>query len=100
MLVSALPHINKREISGCGLSGIISRSGRRISGSMVKQSICVLNDRGNGLRAGFAAYGIYPDYKDYYCLHIMYDSEQGMVDTDAFMDRHMIVEKKEHIPTR
>lgn len=99
MLVSAKPYLNRRDISGCGLSGIVSREGRRLSGDMVKQSICVLNDRGNGLGAGFAAYGIYPDFKDYYCFHIMYDTEQGLVDVDEFIDRHMIEEKKEHIPT-
>ncbi len=28
--------------------------------------------RGNGLGGGFAAYGIYPHYSDYYAFHLMF----------------------------
>ena len=28
--------------------------------------------RGNGLGGGFAAYGIYPKYDDYYAFHMMF----------------------------
>ena len=29
-----------------------------------------MRDRSNGLGGGFAAYGIYPEYKDFYALHV------------------------------
>ena len=50
--------------SGCAISGIIDRSGKRMSGEKVIRSIAVMHDRSNGLGGGFAAYGIYPEYKD------------------------------------
>ena len=32
-----------------------------------------MHDRSNGLGGGFAGYGIYPEYKDYYAFHVFYD---------------------------
>ena len=32
-----------------------------------------MHDRSNGLGGGFAGYGIYPEYKDFYAFHIFYD---------------------------
>jgi glutamate synthase domain-containing protein 1 len=55
--------------SGCAISGIIDKTGRRMSGEVMIKSISVMHDRSNGLGGGFAGYGIYPEYKDYYALH-------------------------------
>jgi len=52
--------------SGCAISGIIDKSGRRTSGEAIIKSIAVMHERSNGLGGGFAAYGIYPEYKNYY----------------------------------
>ena len=60
--------------SGCAISGIIDKTGRRMSGEVMIKSISVMHDRSNGLGGGFAAYGIYPEYEDYYALHLFYDS--------------------------
>ena len=43
--------------SGCAISGIFSKSGRRISGGSIVSSIAVMHDRSNGLGGGFAGYG-------------------------------------------
>ena len=56
-------HDYQKDIAGCGLSGIISKKKTRISGTDIKVSLSLLNDRGNGLGAGYAAYGIYPSLK-------------------------------------
>ncbi|MBN1882493.1 MAG: glutamine amidotransferase family protein [Deltaproteobacteria bacterium] len=93
-------HHYQKDISGCGLSGIINRKGERISGSVVTRSIANQHDRGNGLGGGFAAYGIYPDYKDLYALHIMYDHEDAQTNTERYLRKHMDVEQQEKIPTR
>ena len=50
--------------SGCAISGIFSRSGERLDGSGIIESISTMHDRSNGLGGGFAGYGIYPDYKN------------------------------------
>ena len=52
-----------RNPSGCAVSAMISKNGRRFSGEDIIKSIAVMHDRSNGLGGGFAAYGIYPEYK-------------------------------------
>ena len=60
--------------SGCAISGIFSREGRRIGGETIIRSIAPMHDRSNGLGGGFAGYGIYPQYADYYAFHLSNDS--------------------------
>ena len=47
-----------RNISGCGLAGMMSLKGERVEGHAVRDAIALLHDRSNGLGGGFAAYGI------------------------------------------
>lgn len=102
-------HWWEKDMSGCGLSGIINTDGKRISGAAIRESIAIQHDRGNGLGGGFAAYGIYPEYKDYYALHIMYTEEPGKPtrdlhearkDTEAYLDATLSVKKGEDIPVK
>ena len=86
--------------SGCAISGIINKSGRRISGEAIIKSIAVMHDRSNGLGGGFAAYGIYPEYKDYYALHIFYDSPSVKKKCEEFLERHFDIINLSKIPTR
>ena len=89
-----------KDISGCGLSGLISRRGELVSGSVITKSIANQHDRGNGLGGGFAAYGIYPEYKEFYALHIMYDHDIALKETEVFLKDKMDVHHQEKIPTR
>lgn len=73
-----------RNISGCAISGIISRSGKRFSGKLIIDSISVMHERSNGLGGGFTAYGIYPEYKDYYAFHIFYDHRMAKKNVKSF----------------
>ena len=86
--------------SGCAISGMISKSGKRISGEKVIKSIAVMHDRSNGLGGGFAAYGIYPEYKDYYAFHIFYDDISARKECEEFLERHFEVINLSKIPTR
>ena len=79
---------------------MISRSGQRFSGEEIIKSIAVMHDRSNGLGGGFAAYGIYPEYKDYYALHIFYDSPEAKKECEAFLERHFDIINLSKIPTR
>ena len=58
-----------------------------------------MHDRGNGLGGGFAAYGIYPEYEELYAFHIMYESDEGRRETEAYLDTYFMSEKQERIPT-
>jgi len=86
--------------SGCAISGIINKSGKRMSGEAVIRSISVMHDRSNGLGGGFAAYGIYPEYKDFFALHIFYDSILSKKSCEEFLERHFDIINLSKIPTR
>ncbi len=58
-----------------------------------------MHDRSNGLGGGFAAYGIYPEYKELYAFHIMYESREARAETEAYLDKYFMSEKQERIPT-
>ncbi len=89
-----------RILSNCGLSGFICEDGRRVSGTDIINSITVLHDRGNGLGGGFAAYGIYPEFKDLYALHLMFDDICDKEDTECLLEQNCVMELEEQIPTK
>lgn len=93
-------YLRAKEISGCGISGIIHRKGELIPGEMIIKSICCQYERGNGLGAGFAAYGIYPEFKDFYALHVMGQCRESLERVEEFLHKRTYVSFQEPIPTR
>lgn len=91
---------NIRIPSGCAISGIINKSGTAISGQMIADSIATMHDRSNGLGGGFAAYGIYPEFKDHYAFHMFYDDLKSKKETEEFLKANFVVALEEKIPTR
>jgi glutamate synthase domain-containing protein 1 len=61
----------------CGIVGIINTDGKLIDGSYIREAIRIQRERGNGLGGGFAVYGLYPENKDKYAFHIMYDRDRN-----------------------
>jgi glutamate synthase domain-containing protein 1 len=90
----------EKDISGCALAGIMDQSGKRFSGKAIIDSIAVMHERFNGLGGGFAAYGIYPEFSDYYAFHLIYDSGKAKDITEEYIKENFLVEKSEPIPTR
>ncbi len=84
----------------CGIVGGIDTSGGMLSGSDFIQAIAVQHERGNGLGGGFAAYGIYPQFKQYYALHIACDTESAAQEADEFIRAHLYVKIAEDMPTK
>lgn len=91
---------NIRIPSGCAVAAVISREGRRMTGSTIVEAMKPMHDRSNGLGGGFAGYGIYPDYKDFYALHIFFDSRDTRKACEAYLKEGFEIVKSEHIPTR
>jgi len=89
----------ERDISGCGLCGIINAKKVRTTGSDIKKAIAIEHDRGNGLGGGFAVYGNYPDYAELYAFHIMYDNLSAKSSVEEYLKSNFIIEKEEPIPT-
>ena len=84
--------------SGCAVAAVISRDGRRMTGETVMRGMLPMHDRSNGLGGGFAAYGIYPEYRDFYALHLFFtDREARHTCEELLKDRFEIVQD-ERIP--
>ena len=86
--------------SGCAISGVFARDGQPISGEVIRRSIAVMHERSNGLGGGFAGYGIYPQYKNHYALHVFYDDLAAREECERFLERHFDVINLSKIPTR
>ena len=86
--------------SGCAIAAVISKEGKRMSGESITNAMKPMHDRSNGLGGGFAGYGIYPDYKDFYALHLFFDERTTRKNCEAFLKERFEIVKSEHIPTR
>ncbi len=89
----------EKEHNACGLFGVIDRSGRRFGPEIVVKAMENMKARGNGLGGGFAAYGIYPEYREYYTLHIMLNNPEVKKELDKFIEANFDVVNAEEIPT-
>ena len=86
--------------SGCAIAAVISKEGRKMSGEKIKEAMKPLHERSNGLGGGFAAYGIYPQYRDFYALHIFFDCRTTRKNCEAFLKESFEIVQSEIIPTR
>lgn len=86
--------------SGCAIAAVISRDGKRMAGDIITESMKPMHDRSNGLGGGFAAYGIYPEYKDFYAFHVFFDERATRKNCEQFLKERFEIVKSEIIPTR
>ncbi|MEE8471528.1 MAG: glutamine amidotransferase family protein [Dehalococcoidia bacterium] len=94
------PYREDKVIDACSLFGMMDTAGRRFSGQDAITAIGNMHDRGNGLGGGFAAYGIYPDFKECYALHLMYLGPGAQAEVEAFIKGYFKLIHSEEIPTR
>ena len=86
--------------SGCAISAVISKEGKKMNGEKIIKSMIPMHDRSNGLGGGFAAYGIYPEYKEIYAFHVFYNDKVVKEECEAFLKDHFEVVKAEVIPIK
>ncbi|MDY3618852.1 class II glutamine amidotransferase [Agathobaculum sp.] len=86
--------------SGCAISGIFHKDGHRENGERIIASIRMMHDRSNGLGGGFAGYGIYPEYADYYAFHIFYNTQKAKEACEEQLEKHFDIVNLSKIPTR
>lgn len=86
--------------SGCAIAGVISLSGENIPGSLIVDAMTTMHERSNGLGGGFAGYGIYPQYRDLYALHVFYDSKEARESTEKYLDKMFEIANLSKIPIR
>ena len=92
-----LPEQNRE---ACGLFGVMNISGKRFGGETATTAIKNIKVRGNGLGGGFAVYGLYPEYKDYYALHIMFQNKirEAKTSVEDFLAENFNIAYDEQIP--
>ncbi len=90
----------QKDISGCGIFGVIHKKRKLLPGSMPINAMCTMHDRGNGLGAGFAAYGIYPHRAEHYAFHLMYDDKAAQDRAEHAIRHYLDIVEHEPIPTR
>ena len=86
--------------SGCAISAVISREGRRMTGEDIIRSMVPMHNRSNGLGGGFAAYGIYPEHREEYAFHIFFDDNTTRRECEAMLKEGFELVDAELIPIR
>ena len=88
---TSLPEVfrNQRIFDGCGISGYINIDGTRDKGNKIIDMLCILCERENGLGAGFAGYGIYPEYADSYAFHLLLDDNVSKSIVLEYMEKSL-----------
>ena len=86
--------------SGCAISAVISKDGNKMTGAAIMESMKPMHERSNGLGGGFAAYGIYPDYKDCFALHLFFHDNDCRAQCERDLKERLEVVWAEEIPTR
>ncbi|MBC7235712.1 MAG: glutamine amidotransferase family protein [Chloroflexi bacterium] len=84
----------------CGLFGFIDTTGTLHGGDIAITALTNMKERGNGLGAGYAAYGLYPEFADHYCFHVMCRDSASRTELDDYLRRHFAVVHDEPIPSR
>lgn len=85
--------------SGCAVFGIINEKGKIFNGEMIINGISMMHDRSNGLGGGFAAYGIYPEFKNDYALHLFFDDILARKETEGFFKKIFKINYADDIET-
>ena len=86
--------------SGCAISAVISREGRGMTGEGIIESMRPMRERSNGLGGGFAGYGIYPEYQDFFAIHLFFDDNSCRLECEKFLKERFDVVWAEEIPVR
>ena len=86
--------------AGCAIAAVISKTGERMTGESIINAMRPMHARSNGLGGGFAAYGIYPQYKEFYALHMFFDDRNVRKSCEAYLKERFEIVKAELIPTR
>jgi glutamate synthase domain-containing protein 1 len=87
-------------MGGCGIAGCINMSGGRISGDTIGQMLETMGERENGLGAGYACYGLFPEHRDDYCMQFFLDHEEAKGAVEGLLGSMGTITKDEMVHTR
>jgi glutamate synthase domain-containing protein 1 len=85
----------------CGIIGVIDRNRKEMDGTSIRRALAQMNERGSGEGAGYAVYGLYPEFRDYYAIHVFFDNIHETKDgVDDRLEQWGRIIHDEEIPTR
>lgn len=94
-----MPKIHDDKIfDACGIAGFLNVDGRLVNGRMIKQMMSIMRDRENGLGGGYAVYGVWPEYRDQYCLQVLLDEKVDHLKVEEYLKSIVDIVKEEHVP--
>src|SRR5271157_2549643 len=94
------PFTDDKVFDGCGISAFINVDGKLENGSKITEMITCLQDRENGLGAGFAVYGCFPERKDDYAFQIIMEDDATKESVQAFLESKGEIAYDEPIPVK
>jgi len=92
------PYGDDKIYDACGLFGIMDGTGQRFSGHDIVLGMDNMEERGNGLGAGFAVYGCYPEHADCYAFHVMYTERDAKPLVESFLIDNFFLLHHEEVP--
>lgn len=86
--------------SGCAVAGFLSKAGKRVSGRTIAEMMTVMHDRSNGLGAGYAVYGLYPEYRQAYAFHLILADGRTWAEVEKILRQNFKICEQQEIPVR
>jgi len=90
--------LDDKVFDACGIAGFLNIDGKLESGVKIKKMMSVLKDRENGLGGGYAVYGVWPDFKDQYCLQFLLDDLYAKEEVEEYLKTTVDIVKDEKCP--
>lgn len=89
-----------RNHDACGIAGLFNLDKKVVSGEKIKGMIEVMKERENGLGGGFAAYGLFPRFKEQYCIQLLLDDFEVKEKVEEFLKDYTDIIGEEKVPVR
>jgi glutamate synthase domain-containing protein 1 len=86
-----------RERAACGIAGLFNLDRKMVSGENIVAMMAAMEERENGLGAGYAAYGLFPKLKEYYCLQLIMDNSEAKSAVEEFLKGYTEIVKDEEV---
>jgi glutamate synthase domain-containing protein 1 len=84
--------------AGCSTAGILNRAGTRFGSSDIVNAMNLMSERNNGLGAGFVVYGLYPENKNEYAFHVMYNNDNAKEKAEQILKNNLTITGRGKIP--
>ena len=85
------------QMGGCGIAGVMALDGSVVSGDRIASMLTTMGERENGLGAGYACYGLFPQHLDEYCFQVFFDDEEVKKRVEEFLKDYVEIHHAEKV---